>query len=101
MTTIRIFRTEGHITAVTVEGHTGYAEEGSDIVCAAVSTLTQGALLGVRKVAGIDAESKVSDGRLTFRLAKYNDKSDAILETMRLALLDISEGYSRYIRMEE
>ena len=70
MTTIRIFRTEGHITAVNVEGHTGYAEEGSDIVCAAVSALTQGALLGIREVAGIRAESRVSDGRLTFKLTK-------------------------------
>ena len=87
MTTIRIFRTEGHITAVTVEGHTGYAEEGSDIVCAAVSALTQGALLGIREVAGIGAESRVSDGRLTFILKEHNEKSDAILE--------------RYIRMED
>ncbi len=101
MTTIRIFRTEGHITAVSVEGHAGYAEEGSDIVCAAVSSLTQGALLGVRKVAGIDAESRVSEGRLTFRLPEYNEKSDAILETMRLALRDVMEGYRRYIRMED
>lgn len=101
MTTIRIFRTEGHITAVNVEGHTGYAEEGSDIVCAAVSALTQGALLGIRKVAGIRAESRVSDGRLTFRLTEYNEKSDAILETMRLALLDVTKGYPRYIRMED
>lgn len=101
MTTIRIFRTEGHITAVSVEGHAGYAEEGSDIVCAAVSSLTQGALLGVRKVAGIDAESRVSEGRLTFRLPEYNEKSDAILETMRLALRDVMEGYRRYIKMED
>ncbi|MBO8424165.1 MAG: ribosomal-processing cysteine protease Prp [Firmicutes bacterium] len=101
MTTIRIFRTEGHITAVTVEGHTGYAEEGSDIVCAAVSALTQGALLGIREVAGIGAESRVSDGRLTFRLKEHNEKSDAILETMRLALLDVTKGYPRYIRMED
>lgn len=101
MTTIRIFRTEGHITAVSVEGHAGYAEEGSDIVCAAVSSLAQGALLGVRKVAGIDAESRVSEGRLTFRLPEYNEKSDAILETMRLALRDVMEGYRRYIRMED
>lgn len=101
MTTIRIFRTEGHITAVTVEGHTGYAEEGSDIVCAAVSALTQGALLGIREVAGIRAESRVSDGRLTFILKEHNEKSDAILETMRLALLDVTKGYPRYIRMED
>ena len=38
---------------------------------------------------------------LTFRLKEHNEKSDAILETMRLALLDVTKGYPRYIRMED
>ena len=29
----------GRITGVSVKGHSGYAEEGSDIVCAGISTL--------------------------------------------------------------
>lgn len=29
-------------TGLTVDGHAGYAESGNDIICAAVSALTQG-----------------------------------------------------------
>jgi uncharacterized protein YsxB (DUF464 family) len=34
------------ITGYKVSGHAGYSEEGSDIVCSAVSALTQAPLLG-------------------------------------------------------
>ena len=32
---------EGEITGFSIQGHAGYAERGSDIVCAAVSVLAQ------------------------------------------------------------
>ena len=32
---------EGEITGVSIQGHAGYADNGSDIVCAAVSVLAQ------------------------------------------------------------
>ena len=41
MTTVTIFKSgTGAYTGLEVNGHAGYAEAGSDIVCAAVSTLT-------------------------------------------------------------
>ena len=41
---------QGRLCGFIVEGHADYAEEGSDIVCAAVSALTQTALLGIMPV---------------------------------------------------
>ena len=43
---------QGRLCGFIVEGHADYAEEGSDIVCAAVSALTQTALLGIIRYAG-------------------------------------------------
>ena len=40
MINVKVSRSEdGSITGFTVKGHAGYAEEGSDIICAAVSAL--------------------------------------------------------------
>ena len=39
MTRITLFRSRSHAIGFEAEGHTGYAEEGSDIVCAAISAL--------------------------------------------------------------
>ena len=38
MTKIEFFNHDGRINGFAVSGHSGYAEEGSDIVCAAVSS---------------------------------------------------------------
>lgn len=59
MTDIVIAKRDNSIVLVESIGHTGYAEEGYDIVCAAVSSVLQTALLGLLNVAGIDRKSVV------------------------------------------
>ena len=61
MTTGRFIRRGGVLAGVTCKGHTGYAEEGEDIVCAAVSSVVQTAVLGLMRLAGIDVEYKVDE----------------------------------------
>ena len=39
MTTASFFKKNGKIQKFSVSGHSGYSEQGSDIVCAAVSSM--------------------------------------------------------------
>ena len=55
MTRVEFFDQDGRITGFSCSGHSGYAEEGSDIVCAAISALTQGAVIGLKEVIGLEA----------------------------------------------
>ena len=41
MTRAVFYRRNGRLIGFDIKGHSGYAESGSDIVCAAVSTLTE------------------------------------------------------------
>ena len=41
MTTVRLIKNGGNIVGFDVSGHSGYADEGSDIVCAAVSSVVE------------------------------------------------------------
>ena len=51
MITIRIFRDKHqNIVKYQISGHSGYAEIGSDIVCAAVSAVSQSSVLGLMEV---------------------------------------------------
>ena len=50
--------------SMTVEGHAGKGIRGSDPVCAAVSALAQTAVLGIRRIAGIEQDLSVRDGYL-------------------------------------
>ena len=44
------------------QDHAGYAREGSDIVCAAISALTQTTVVGLNEVVGVSCQWEVDDG---------------------------------------
>ena len=70
MTTIT-FRTQGErITAFDSQGHSGYAEEGSDIVCAAITSAIRLVHATATGVLGLAASAKVreNDASISFRL---------------------------------
>ena len=58
MTNIQIKTKNNNIVAFTVSGHTGYDNYGKDILCSAVSSITQSACLGIIKVLKINAVIK-------------------------------------------
>ena len=70
MTTIT-FRMEGdRITGFDSQGHSGYAEAGSDIVCASITAVITLVEATVNDVLGLAASVKVreSDASISFRL---------------------------------
>ena len=70
MTTIT-FRSEGgRIIGFDSQGHSGYAEEGADIVCAAISSTTDLVIATINDVLGLAASVKVreEDTSISFRL---------------------------------
>jgi hypothetical protein len=85
---------------ITVFGHSGYAKSGKDIVCAAVSAITQGAVVGLRKVLNESVTVKTSDGYLSFEVDD-NEKTRIIILTMSETIKDLVNQYPKHIKMEE
>ncbi len=107
MTDIKITKKGNSIVEVVAEGHTGYGEAGEDIVCAAVSTLLQSALLGLLQVVGINVKFSVDEqkGSLRFTLPQNlslqeRHDADIVLNTMLCGIQDIYTEYSDYINLE-
>ena len=107
MTNVVVTKQNGNIVKVVCSGHSGYAEFGSDIVCASISSIVQTAVLGLIKVLKlkIKLNRKNDAGYIEFELPKNISKNlmhDAqiILGTMLEGLKDLSEGYSKYIKLE-
>jgi hypothetical protein len=71
MTTVT-FRTEGgRVTGFTCRGHSGYGEEGADIVCAAVTSVIRYVEAVVNDALGLAASVRVREGEtpsIAFRL---------------------------------
>ena len=65
------FHTDGkRITGFDVKGHSGYAEEGSDIVCAAITSAVRLVDATINDVLGLAASVKVHEksAAIEFRL---------------------------------
>lgn len=109
MVRVDIYRTaRGDVAGFTASGHAGYAPKGSDIVCAAVSVLTQTAVLALPRHARVTPEVAVDDeeGFLTCRLPRDLDpvqaeRAQIILESMVTGLFEIAREYGDYIEVKE
>lgn len=107
MTTVTISKINNRIAGIKVSGHTDYDVSGEDIVCAALSAMTQTALLGLLSVAGISVkfDRDEEDGFLSFKLPENLSESQAhdaeiILQTMLIGVSDLAQGYSDFIKLE-
>ena len=101
------FFTEGErITGFSVSGHSGYAEEGSDIVCAAISAVVTMAETTINDVCGAKAKVRVKneDARVTLMLPTSCDEEEsvqAVLSGLMLYLISLREDYPDYIEVLE
>ena len=106
MTRCEFFTEDDRITGFTVSGHSGYAEAGSDIVCAAISTAVTMAEATINEVCGAKAKVRVKeeDARITLTLPASCDEEEtvqAVLAGMMLTLLSIQEDHPDYIEVLE
>ncbi len=107
MTKVLITKTGKSITEIECDGHTNYGEAGEDIVCAALSSIVQTALLGLLTVAKVNAKSTRDDKRGYIKITlpeglsveKQHD-ADIITNTMLMGISDLNEGFSDFIELE-
>ncbi len=108
MTTVT-FRTEnGRISGFVCKGHSGYAEEGADIVCAAVTSAVRLVETTVNDVMGLAAAVKVRerDARIEFSLpgglageAEY--ACQTLLTGLMVYLTELRDEYPENIEVLE
>lgn len=106
MTTIELFMDQGLWCGFAAYDHSGFAREGEDIVCAAVSAITQTALLGLTDGLLIDVLVEMSEARLLVNLPKAVDRkkrrdAHVIIDTMRLGLTSIALDHAEWVNIKE
>ena len=97
---------DDRITGFSVSGHSGYAEAGADIVCAAVTAIVRMAEATINDVCGAKAKVRVKeeDARITLTLPASCDEEEsvqAVLSGMMLTLIGLREEYEDYIEVLE
>ena len=97
---------DDRITGVSISGHSGYAEAGSDIVCAAISAVTAMVEATVNEVCGAKAKVRVkeADARITLTLPTVCDEEEsvqAVLAGMMLYLCNLRDEYPENLEVLE
>ena len=106
MIEVRLHKKKGRICAFELSGHSGYADAGSDIVCAAVSTAVKLAECTINDVLGEHAKCKVNEdeARITLTLpaaCESEEAVQAVLSGMMLTLCSLRDDYPDYIEVLE
>lgn len=93
---------KGSIRRMSINGHSGYAQEGCDIVCSAVSVTAYTAAGALGELAGMDGCYEESGGHMTISLpekmtARQQETAGIILETTAIGFKQIELSYGKYV----
>jgi len=106
MTKCEFFTEDDRITGFSVSGHSGYAEAGKDVICAAISAIVTMAEATINDVCGAKAKVRVKeeDARITLTLPAACDEEEsvqAVLAGMLLTLCNMRDEYPDFIEVLE
>ena len=106
MTTLIVRRKGTSIQGLSLSGHSGFAPNGSDIVCAAISTLITVCANALESVADVRAEIRQDEENAVIELmlpealaekAMYD--AQIILRTVVQGFEDIGKEYPKYLKI--
>ena len=106
MIDVDILRSGGETYGFTCTGHADYDEYGRDIVCSAVSAITQTCILGLTKVVKIDAGISVDDDNgIVCILDRDTDKArlqqaQLLFDTLVQGLSSIESAYPNTLNIK-
>ena len=105
MITVKFVRDDSRrITGVFMNGHAGYSEEGSDIVCAGASTLIYTLANSLETICGLstddssnivpgkDVSAEVTIPRWVFADEARSDRAQVIAETIRTGFITLASS---------
>ena len=99
MINISINKKGDYVDRITIKGHSGYAELGSDIVCASVSSI---AITTVNACLRIDKDSIIyseKDGFLKLEIQKEDKLNSILIENMISLFKELEGKYPKNIKI--
>ena len=96
MIQVNVKKQNENIIGFRVEGHSGYAPHGSDIICSAVSVLTINCINSIEELAEDEflVDTDEERGLIDFTLQKGpSPEAELLLRSWELGIAQISESY--------
>lgn len=84
---------------ITVSGHAEYAEPGKDIVCAAISTLTQVLIASVEELTAAKIKTAQTSGYMEIVIEESTERAQVLLDSFLLGCRMIADQYPDNVRV--
>ena len=102
MTKAEFYYEGSFIKGFSVKGHSGYAEEGEDIVCASISSTLWMTVNGLENVVGAKVTYKQTDAKVTLEVSEESlCEAQDLLRSFREFLCNLSIEYEDYLTVKE
>ena len=94
-----IYSKDGAPSGFNIKGHSGYAESGSDIICASVSSAAYMVANTITEIMGVNATATVDDsGEMTLTVSPEDAlKTKDILLGLQLHISELSKQYPKNV----
>lgn len=92
------FRIRKAEASFTVVGHAGSADEGRDIICAAVSSAAYMAVNTVTDILGVTVQAEDRDGYMKVSFVNSEAAAD-IVRGLKLHLEQLAEQYPQFVKV--
>lgn len=99
MTKAVFIRKNGTLCRCSIKGHAGYADEGQDVVCAAVSSAVQLTANLITETFGFEAQISAKGDTIDIR-TDGSEIPAKLLEALSIHLQCISEEFPKQIKLE-
>lgn len=102
MTKVIFYRNRDGLFGYEVEGHSGYANEGEDIVCAAISVSTWQVYNSISCLTDTQAQLMEDEANayISCKFTNISKDSSLLLESYFLTIRHLTEVYPEYISLK-
>ncbi len=97
------FKNNNHYCSFKIEGHSGYASKGDDIVCAAVSSAVDMTIGAIKNVVKQQCEVEINSAKalVNFKLTRNSAQQDVVassfIEALYLHIANISKSFPKNV----
>ncbi len=97
MTKVVFYEADEKLIGFLIKDHSGYDDEGYDIVCASVSSAAYLTANTLTEIVGAKAEIDLREAYFRFVLTDKFDEAENHLKGLKLHLESLAQDYSEYI----
>lgn len=96
------YTNNGNTGCIEITGHANYAEHGKDIVCSAVSALSQTLIASIEKLEPeADITYNMQPGFIKLIHGNLSEKMKTLIDSFFIGVKMVAEQYPDYVKVKE